>query len=672
MRFEPASIAVSAIAGVSPLNARHDMADDPAIERELLPSIVETGGPMEPPILVRDSGDENRYLVLAGRRRFRATRMAIERGLLPAGLFLRAQIFHGTEAQAREVELFSDNKLPLSPARKARLFRDLAASMTPAQIAGPFGETEKGVRALVALGGVAAEILDAWEKGTIQRPAVEAYSLAADHDAQRKLFADPALRADARRIRDLLRGDAMPASHEYALYVGAEAYLAKGGRIREDLFSDRADWIDGGILRALAEAKLIAEAEKVRKAEKWGWAKTGFDAADLVNAPECEPDYTDAEEREKDEIRAAFVGVKFGDPAWSDLSARMASIEGKAACRAVPEARRRKLGILATIMVDGRVEYERAQETAAMAQSRREKEARDNASATAGKPLSRAAGEGGSRSETGEGAGDGPDDANPAAARRLREGFDNALRAALAELLAARVDIAFALDLMINVAPEEATHPLLVALREADEADDCGRATFSRAAGILARAPLADITAAWCALQAGSADVLNDDVISSLATLAIARGAPVAQRMLELTSPETISAAAISGAMDGFLTKIIDAAALPSPQGGEGEGEGVGPGEHPTIAKDPDPAAAHPFPIAIHLKDFLARKCRRVAGARTPSQAFTDAFSAWTSSHHNGETWGIHDVKPAMLAEGIEQKRTAKGAVWMGVEIAGE
>ena len=116
---------------------------------------------------------------------------------------------------------------------------------------------------------------------------LQALALTEDHLAQEAVWDGlPAYDHDAWTIRRLLTEQSCTGDSRLALFVGIEAYEARGGAVRRDLFADDGDarsinLDDAVLLQTLAMEKLRALAEEVR-AEGWGFVECLIEADSLA------------------------------------------------------------------------------------------------------------------------------------------------------------------------------------------------------------------------------------------------------------------------------------------------------------------------------------------------------------------------------------------------------
>lgn len=156
--------------------------------------------------------------------------------------------------------------------------RHRASGATVSGIATRFGIAERRVRQRLKLASCADEVLDAHRDGVIDRPTLEAFSLAHDTDEQRRLLERlEGQTIDVWTVRQNIVGNKMNARHPIARYVGVDSYVDAGGPVTEDLFpasDEEALWIgEPERMRTLAQACLDDSADRLR-AQGWAWVET--------------------------------------------------------------------------------------------------------------------------------------------------------------------------------------------------------------------------------------------------------------------------------------------------------------------------------------------------------------------------------------------------------------
>jgi len=255
----------------SPSNVRKT--SDPEADAQLEANIVKRGV-IQNLIGLPVTRKKGHYRITAGGRRLDAVHRAIEKGDLPADTELPVLVV--AEANdAIEISL-SENffKLSMSPADACHAVQDIIETekKTPADIVKRFGLTERFVLGRLRLANLAEPVFEALREGEITLDVAMAYASTSDTARQASVFEQLGqgyYRSNISEIRRQLACGGYRGSDPKALLVGREAYVAAGGRIDADLFSDEESemWIDGDILDHLAEEKLTAAAEAIRTRE---------------------------------------------------------------------------------------------------------------------------------------------------------------------------------------------------------------------------------------------------------------------------------------------------------------------------------------------------------------------------------------------------------------------
>lgn len=268
----------------SPTNVRKS--SDPEADAQLEASIL-AHGILQNLIGLPVARKKGQYRITAGGRRLDAVHRAIEKGDLPTDYELPVMVVSDAN-DAVEISL-SENffKLAMNPADACRAFQDIIQSenKTPADVAKRFGLTERFVQGRLRLAGLAEPVFEALRDGSITLDIAMAYASTSDTARQASVFAQMGqgyYRANVGEIRRQLASNGYHGSDPKALLVGRDDYVAAGGRIESDLFTDDASevWIDGDILDQLADEKLAAAAEAIRQRE--GFAEIRSVAAPYI------------------------------------------------------------------------------------------------------------------------------------------------------------------------------------------------------------------------------------------------------------------------------------------------------------------------------------------------------------------------------------------------------
>ncbi|MDE1918802.1 MAG: ParB/RepB/Spo0J family partition protein [Sphingomonadales bacterium] len=217
------------------------------------------------------------YRITAGGRRLDAVHRLIAAGTLAADYAVPVLVLKNPK-DAVEISL-SENffRLDMNPAQACRAFRDVieVEGKTPADVAKRFGVAERFVLGRLRLANLAEPIFDALEAGEITLDVAKAYASTSDTARQAAVYdalSHAYYRDNVSEIRRQLAAHSYRANDPQALLVGREAYLAAGGRIDEDLFSDESTqrWIDPQLVDELAAARMAEAAEAVRERDGLG------------------------------------------------------------------------------------------------------------------------------------------------------------------------------------------------------------------------------------------------------------------------------------------------------------------------------------------------------------------------------------------------------------------
>ncbi|WP_342108708.1 ParB/RepB/Spo0J family partition protein [Methylobacterium sp. SI9] len=229
-------------------------------------------GLLQPLVVVAGPGGY-RYVV-DGNRRLAAIQALVEKGTLPPDT--ETDVVERQAADAREAGLAANiTQEAMHEADKVQAFAQLAASgAKPKEIAGHFGVSVPHVKKLLALGGVAPVILDAWRTGKngVGIHEVQAFTLAPSIEVQERVFEK--LAKGGSIYTYAIREELGAGNSTAALLkrVGLDAYKAAGGKVIADLFGDTTAVSDRELLQRLSDERLLARRDELR-ADGWGWAE---------------------------------------------------------------------------------------------------------------------------------------------------------------------------------------------------------------------------------------------------------------------------------------------------------------------------------------------------------------------------------------------------------------
>jgi ParB family chromosome partitioning protein len=224
---------------------------------------------------------KDNYSIYAGSRRLTRTLSLIEKGVLPKDFQVPVMVVP-TSKDAIEMSL-SENffALAMNPADACTAFRSIIEKekKTPADVAKRFGLTERFVEGRLRLANLAQPVFEALAKGQITLDIAKAYAKTTDTVRQAAVFESLAgtyYANSAGEIERQVTAGSYTGGHPKALLVGRDTYLAAGGNIDRDLYSDAESelWTNKELLDELADKALADAAEAIREREGFAEVRT--------------------------------------------------------------------------------------------------------------------------------------------------------------------------------------------------------------------------------------------------------------------------------------------------------------------------------------------------------------------------------------------------------------
>lgn len=184
------------------------------------------------------------------------------------------------------------------------------------EIAERFGKTELYVRQRLKLANVAPEFFEMYRAGDKAMTLDHLMALATteDHEAQRAAWTGvPPHNRTATGLRNYLTRGKVSGNTAVAQLVGITDYVAAGGNVERDLFSDTVYFLDPQLLDSLALDKLEAiAAEHIAAGWNWAHAQMEMDYQERNEYPR-HPRHWDGEDRHaslEDEQRAKEIDAR--------------------------------------------------------------------------------------------------------------------------------------------------------------------------------------------------------------------------------------------------------------------------------------------------------------------------------------------------------------------------
>lgn len=263
----------------SPHNVRTQ--SDADADAELEANIGETGIILENLIGVAVPRKKGKFEIYGGGRRLDGTHANIAKGKLDEDFMVPVLVAKNAR-DAIEMSLAENYfQLPMNPADECRAFKSIIEreKKVPADLAKRFGKTERFVLGRLRLADLAEPVFNALRMGEITLEVATAYAHTSDTDRQAKVFAQMDqgyYRHNPNEIRRAVASGSYKGGDPKAILVGRDAYLAAGGGIDADLYTNQFTelWRDGDLVDKLAEEALAQAAAAIRDREGFAEVRT--------------------------------------------------------------------------------------------------------------------------------------------------------------------------------------------------------------------------------------------------------------------------------------------------------------------------------------------------------------------------------------------------------------
>jgi len=221
------------------------------------------------------------YLVTIGEGRRLAQLLRVERGEITDAEPIPCVIDVVNDPQ--EISLDENvTREAMHPADQFEAFRvlNVERGMGVEDIAARFGVSAKVVQQRLRLGAVSPRLMQVYRDGELTLDQLMAFCLTEDHARQEAVYDRmSSYQREPYHIRRLLTETQVRADDRRAKFIGADAYVAAGGHIERDLFTDAGDgyFDDPEKLTQMVVDRLTAIALGVQNAEGWKWAEAYLD-----------------------------------------------------------------------------------------------------------------------------------------------------------------------------------------------------------------------------------------------------------------------------------------------------------------------------------------------------------------------------------------------------------
>jgi ParB family transcriptional regulator, chromosome partitioning protein len=254
---------------VSPLNVRKQQDEEANLR---LRAHIVARGLLQNLIGIPVPRKKGRYEVTAGGRRLTQIHAAIAANELDPGFLVPLLVMNDRDNAEEDSLAENYHRLNMNPAEECIAFQAIIQreKRTPADIAKRWGLKERYVLGRLRLAGLADVVFDALREGRITLDVASAYAATTDRAAQEAVFQDVS-RQSYGVHPDTIRRRVQEAGYTAASWkvrlISRDAYLAAGGQIAGDLFSDVSTetWLDRALVDELARARLEAVAQDTRE-----------------------------------------------------------------------------------------------------------------------------------------------------------------------------------------------------------------------------------------------------------------------------------------------------------------------------------------------------------------------------------------------------------------------
>ncbi|KIC84740.1 ParB/RepB/Spo0J family partition protein [Pantoea agglomerans] len=340
---------------VSPLNVRSKVYVQSRIES--LAATIKNVGLLHN-LIAHDMAD-GMLGVACGGRRLTALQLLLSQGVYQPDQLIPVK--RVTEELARAASMVENGEREdMHPAEQIAGFRALAdEGKTPAQIGDLMGYSSRHVQRCLKLTDLAPAILDELAADNITLEQCQALALADTHERQLEVWqqASGYYNASAETIRKLITSSETAISHSPKFaFIGKDVYLAAGGSIRADLFSNEDEgYIDTALVEQLTLDKLQKIADAVQKEEGFAWAEVRMDSrlqswsSEVKKTyqllPERCPELTPEEDAELSDLRAQ-LRLSEDDSLNEQLIKQIAALEETGLKRSWSGADKDKTGVV--------------------------------------------------------------------------------------------------------------------------------------------------------------------------------------------------------------------------------------------------------------------------------------------------------------------------------------
>ena len=261
---------------LSPINVRKR--PDEQLKIPQMAADIEARGVLQNLLVTPVKKPRGTYEVFDGGRRLRGLRLLAERGVIDPDTYeVPVKVLVGDEAMLSETSTAANfQQLMMTPAEECRAFQYFIGLNDDIDgVAKRFGVTRRFVEGRLRLAMLAEPIFEALAEGSITLDVAKAY--ASTENQEKQLFVWDSYGAgysNADTIRRVIANETMKSTDPVAILIGEERYIAAGGKIDPDLFSEDCDkWVNPEIAQRLAAEMMEAEARRIGEELGLAWIR---------------------------------------------------------------------------------------------------------------------------------------------------------------------------------------------------------------------------------------------------------------------------------------------------------------------------------------------------------------------------------------------------------------
>jgi ParB family transcriptional regulator, chromosome partitioning protein len=218
--------------------------------------------------------------ITAGGRRLRALNALHAVGKLDHDYAVPCKIIDTDAAGQSELSLIENViRLDMTPTDEIRAYKHFINEGSDLDaIAKRFGRTRRFIEGRLRLADLADPIFAALEEGKITLDVAKAYAMSPNHERQMLVWNELSGSWQGNQpdsIRRMITNSAIRSNSPIAILATEAEYLAAGGRIERDLFTEEAfeTWIDPEVAQRIAGEKLQAFAAEVAVGSGYAWVR---------------------------------------------------------------------------------------------------------------------------------------------------------------------------------------------------------------------------------------------------------------------------------------------------------------------------------------------------------------------------------------------------------------